>query len=401
MDIQQNTEAIKILDKGECYIPLVDPYCAAMHLGHMASYKFALRFAYGRKVLDLGCGTGYGSTFLASFGAAEVVGADIAEEAVDYASKYHKHPAARFILLTDDKTLPFEDGSFDFVFCSQVIEHIENPESLLKEFLRVLNPGGFALVTTPNKTIFSPHADEHSSSNEFHISEMNLSQYEKLGRRVFPGIKLAGIPQNCVKPGADNTLIVKENELIVPDDYRVREDNLDDCENLLLFGHTLKEGTFDVSLPGEKLELSESLAPLFRDSSLERWIILDNYPATISDGIHYSKSPVNAATEFLSSYDKLYRVDVGLASDGKHKIEIIITKTDPAPGEVPVLFHEIVNLSGNKLRLEFPPVENSAQMSFRIELKSLRSFIDRLIKKDGVEFEFRDGKLPIWTFNRL
>ena len=54
-------EVSEISNKGERYVPLVYSYNAAMHLGHMASYKLALRYAYGRKVLDLGCGTGYGA----------------------------------------------------------------------------------------------------------------------------------------------------------------------------------------------------------------------------------------------------------------------------------------------------------------------------------------------------
>jgi methylase of polypeptide subunit release factors len=48
-----------------------------MHLGHMASYREALRYSYGRRVLDLGCGAGYGAFFLAGYGASHVTAVDI------------------------------------------------------------------------------------------------------------------------------------------------------------------------------------------------------------------------------------------------------------------------------------------------------------------------------------
>jgi SAM-dependent methyltransferase len=46
--------------------------------------------------------------------------------------------------------LPFADESFDLVTCSEVIEHVENPHALVREFRRVLRPGGRAILTTPN-----------------------------------------------------------------------------------------------------------------------------------------------------------------------------------------------------------------------------------------------------------
>jgi len=50
------------------------------------------------------------------------------------------------------RPLPFEDGSVDILYCSEVIEHLTDPDSLLLEIRRVLkNPGGYLILTTPNE----------------------------------------------------------------------------------------------------------------------------------------------------------------------------------------------------------------------------------------------------------
>ena len=49
-----------------------------------------------------------------------------------------------------DKALPFEDNFFDFVVCGDGIEHVESPFLTIREFARILRPGGVVLISTPN-----------------------------------------------------------------------------------------------------------------------------------------------------------------------------------------------------------------------------------------------------------
>ncbi len=49
-----------------------------------------------------------------------------------------------------NKELPFENGEFDLVWCSEVIEHVRDPEYSLREMARVVKPGGHLILTTPN-----------------------------------------------------------------------------------------------------------------------------------------------------------------------------------------------------------------------------------------------------------
>jgi 2-polyprenyl-3-methyl-5-hydroxy-6-metoxy-1,4-benzoquinol methylase len=57
-------------------------------------------------------------------------------------------PKAKFVDL--NKPLPFPDKSFDLIYCSEVIEHLINPDFSVKEFDRVLKPSGKMIITTPN-----------------------------------------------------------------------------------------------------------------------------------------------------------------------------------------------------------------------------------------------------------
>src|SRR3954447_7147702 len=78
---------------------------------HMARYHFAVRLARGKRVLDAGCGAGYGSAALAEV-AERVTAIDIAQEAVDYA-RAHYDAANLAFEQASCTALPFGDGVFD------------------------------------------------------------------------------------------------------------------------------------------------------------------------------------------------------------------------------------------------------------------------------------------------
>ncbi|MFC2161323.1 class I SAM-dependent methyltransferase [Acidobacteriota bacterium] len=397
MIVPDKLDGKDISNKGERYVPRIDPYNAAMHLGHMASYKTALRYAYNRKILDLGCGTGYGSHFLASFGAKKVIACDLSEEALKYAKRFYGHPSVEYINIDLNITLPFKDKSFDFVFCSQVIEHISEPIKLLFEIKRVLNSGGFCLVTEPNKDLFSPESLENS--NEYHVNEMNLIEFKASGKRVFPLVEVRGIPQNCLELDTKGNLNLKTNKAVFPSDFLMRSDNVEKCENLLMFAHTLRNGNFSNKLPLAVLDVSKNLAPFFLDPVLNEWIILDNYPKTLSTDKKPSKYFGIVYRKFYSKFEKLYRIDVSLSCDCKCKIRATLFRDSPG-GKI--VYREIVKTSGNKLFIRFPPVENSADNNFCLKLKAKYSIIQRLMNfRHAPLFEYVENELNIQTFHRI
>jgi ubiquinone/menaquinone biosynthesis C-methylase UbiE len=101
----------------------------------------------GDRALDLGCGDGAFTAVLAQAGA-EVIGADVAQAALDRARA--RDPDGEFRLIPIDGPLPFEDCRFDLVWVSEVIEHIADTARWLSEVRRVLAPRGRVLITTPS-----------------------------------------------------------------------------------------------------------------------------------------------------------------------------------------------------------------------------------------------------------
>src|ERR1700724_2556891 len=80
---------------------------------HMARYAFAARLATQARVLDIGCGTGYGTAELAQH-AESATGIDISSEAIAYAREHYPLPNAKF-LAASATALPFPAGSFDLI----------------------------------------------------------------------------------------------------------------------------------------------------------------------------------------------------------------------------------------------------------------------------------------------
>lgn len=68
---------------------------------------------------------------------------------VDVKLTGHDHRLSKVDVYYDGKTLPFEDDRFDALFCSEVLEHIFDPDDILTEIRRVLKKGSLALITTP------------------------------------------------------------------------------------------------------------------------------------------------------------------------------------------------------------------------------------------------------------
>jgi SAM-dependent methyltransferase len=128
---------------------------------HHARYRFAAAIVRGRRVLDAGCGVGWGCQILLDHGAVSVDGVDIDESAVRESRA--RCPSGTFVRadLTD---LPYPKQRFDVITCFEAIEHVEDPLRGLDEFRRVLAPGGIVLVSSPNP-------DVYPAGNPFHIHE--------------------------------------------------------------------------------------------------------------------------------------------------------------------------------------------------------------------------------------
>lgn len=93
----------------------------------------------GDKVLEIGCGTGSDLLQFARHGAL-VTGIDLTSKHVELARRRVGDLAV--VYEADARQLPFEDGSFDYVYSHGVLHHSDEPEKIVREMFRVLRPGG-------------------------------------------------------------------------------------------------------------------------------------------------------------------------------------------------------------------------------------------------------------------
>jgi methionine biosynthesis protein MetW len=102
----------------------------------------------GKRLLDVGCGDGDITLLLRKkIGAKEAYGVELAQEAVMAAKE---KGILAYQLDIDESEFPFDNEFFDVIYCGEIIEHLFNPDHLLKEVFRVLKKGGRCVITTPN-----------------------------------------------------------------------------------------------------------------------------------------------------------------------------------------------------------------------------------------------------------
>jgi len=99
-------------------------------------------------LLDIGCADGNTTIVLKTvLGAKEVYGIELVPEYVELASKKGIKVLQSDVDYSD---IPLPDRYCDAIFCGEIIEHLLNVEHFLREINRVLKPGGFCILTTPN-----------------------------------------------------------------------------------------------------------------------------------------------------------------------------------------------------------------------------------------------------------
>jgi GT2 family glycosyltransferase/ubiquinone/menaquinone biosynthesis C-methylase UbiE len=161
---------------------------------HVHRYALCRESVAGKRVLDLACGTGYGSALLAQAGG-EVTAVDISPEAIRTAKA--RYGDAVTFAIADCYDLPFADGAFDVVVANEMIEHVEDHDGLINEAKRVLADGGLFLVSTPNKPVYN----RYKAPNVFHVSEMDTSEFRRLLMRHFREVYMTGTRMALVSVG--------------------------------------------------------------------------------------------------------------------------------------------------------------------------------------------------------
>jgi 2-polyprenyl-3-methyl-5-hydroxy-6-metoxy-1,4-benzoquinol methylase len=160
-----------------------------LHLIHTTAYAQATRLVENKRVLDLGCNTGYGTDMLFR-SAKKVVGVDVSEKAIVAAKNQYGHLGIEFQKI-NGKTLPFNDEAFDVVVSFQVIEHIVDYKKFIDEIKRIITPGGVVIFTTPQSLLrLYPGMKPW---NMFHVREFNHSDLKSLLDTFFKNVSIFGL----------------------------------------------------------------------------------------------------------------------------------------------------------------------------------------------------------------
>lgn len=169
---------------GERFIPTEE---GKIQLEHYHRYAVVRDLVAGKRVLDIACGEGYGSSMLAEVAVA-VTGVDISNEAVLHAEATYVKPNLTY-LEGSATALPFADASFEVVVSFETIEHLAGQAEMVSELRRVLRPEGILIISSPNRPVYSEESGEH---NEFHVKELDFAEFDALLKVQFPAVRYLG-----------------------------------------------------------------------------------------------------------------------------------------------------------------------------------------------------------------
>jgi ubiquinone/menaquinone biosynthesis C-methylase UbiE len=141
----------------------------------------------GSPLLEVGCGDATFTADLARF-SPSVTAVDISAGQIEENSR--RFPKIKFIQHDVAERLPFADASFQVAWCSEVLEHLFDPQFALREMHRVLRPGGRLLVTVPyhgrlkNVLIALFNWEKHFTPSNPHIRFYSRRTLEEIVREA-------------------------------------------------------------------------------------------------------------------------------------------------------------------------------------------------------------------------
>ena len=194
-------------DSEQCHKPFSNAGDAIHITRHLSLLLQAAEIFLGADVLDFGCATGWLTLALADLGAS-AVGVDISPSAVALAeqlkARHSGRPggSARFLAYHGQR-LPLPDESVDRVICFDAFHHVSDQAHVLREFARVLRPGGRVAMLEPGP--------EHSRTAQ---SQMEMSRYKVIENDIV----MADIAVAAVAAGlsAPRMLVQFQAPLTVP-----------------------------------------------------------------------------------------------------------------------------------------------------------------------------------------
>ncbi|OLD57950.1 MAG: hypothetical protein AUI54_00755 [Acidobacteria bacterium 13_1_40CM_2_56_5] len=139
-------------------------------------------------VLDIACGDARLAAYVAAAGAKLVVGVDLSHVGLivgrnRWTREQPESVRRATFVQGDGLSLPVQEGAFDIVIASEIIEHVDDPDVFLREASRPLKPDGTIIVTTPYRLTERP-LDPH------HTHEYFPGELESLMKRFYREVRI-------------------------------------------------------------------------------------------------------------------------------------------------------------------------------------------------------------------
>ena len=146
---------------------------------HLERYNFVLKYVHNKNVLDIACGSGYGTFLISTKGVAnKVVGVDISENAIRYGN--HRYSAPNISRLLGDACEIKFNEKFDIIVSFETIEHVQNYDLFVKNLYENLTKDGILVISTPivSSTTVNP-------KNPYHLIEWDVKDFRNLFKGKF------------------------------------------------------------------------------------------------------------------------------------------------------------------------------------------------------------------------
>ncbi|MCR9291430.1 MAG: methyltransferase domain-containing protein [bacterium] len=149
-----------------------------IEVGHLARYSLVEKLLPDScKVLDIACGTGYGSFIMAAQGNRQVTAVDASQEAIGFARSHWKHAQIEYVHASCGSFFEAGTQTFDAIVCLETVEHLVNPRRFLESCWQSLSDRGMLVLSVPHANVF-PLLD-----TEFHVQHFT----EQSLRQLFDG----------------------------------------------------------------------------------------------------------------------------------------------------------------------------------------------------------------------
>lgn len=162
-----------------------------LYYWHLARYHFGRQFLRKTdRVLDIACGTGYGTYELALI-AKEVVAVDIDQATIDFAKQTFPSNNITYFCGNATEVQKIVGGKFDVCTSFETIEHLNEADQILflNGITQILDQNGYFIVSTPNTQVYSSGKD---TDNKFHLHELNYFQFKNLLEKHFEIVFIVG-----------------------------------------------------------------------------------------------------------------------------------------------------------------------------------------------------------------